>query len=128
MGVNDPIGLALLAPASLPVVAITGPGVGPTANWAPTGYDANTSFLDVTTNGVGANVVSGLTGGRADRLIYIFNRGTQTLTLNHNDVASSAGNRFFFPGAANWSVLAYATAVLRYDSAIAFWTIFSRGM
>lgn len=119
---------SLLAPGVAPKITIVGPGVGPTADWTPAGYTAATQFIEIGTNGAGNNVISGITGGFANRVLALFVNGTQTLVMNHNDVASAAGNRFQVPGGGAWSILNFGTTLIRWDVGLNAWTIFGRGL
>lgn len=90
-----------------------------TDNWAPSGYTA------VETIEVSASAPVNLTGIGAIVAgwhIRLTNTGANTITLIH-DATSTAANRFFCPGAANFALTQYKTVVLRYSGAQSRWMV-----
>lgn len=98
-------------------------GAGPTANYAPTGFSTvHTLRQDMSA----AGVVSGLAGGAAGRMIQLLNisgTGGNTLTLTHEDAASTAANRFVLPGNANLVIPNNSGVWLWYDTASSRWRV-----
>lgn len=87
-------------------------------NWAPSLFSSAT-ILEVTVTG-STRTVTGLTAGTAGRWITIRNvnaEGGVAMVFTHNDGASSSGNRFSTPGAANFTLQGADTIDLYYDGA-----------
>lgn len=104
------------------VISPTALGAGPTANYAPTGGTTiSTIRQDMSANGV----VSGLSISQVNgRTIILHNiSATNTLTLNHEDAASTAGNRFVLPNNANLVLQPNSSNTLRYDGTSSRWRV-----
>jgi len=69
------------------------------------------------TGPTGAYSITGIAGGSVGREITIINDTAQTLTLEVNDVNSSAGNRLLPTGNVDMTVVAYGSRRLLYASA-----------
>lgn len=63
-----------------------------------------------------APVITGFTGGRAGRAIFIEYTGAGTLVINHQDTNSTAGNRVICPAAGNITIKPNGWVVLVYSS------------
>lgn len=74
-----------------------------------------------------ANVIlTGIAGGADGRILVLYNTDTVlTLTLNHEDAASTAANRIIGPGGLNKGIQQRGCAVLQYDSTSSRWRILS---
>jgi hypothetical protein len=57
------------------------------------------------------------------RVIYILNRGTNTITLKHEDAASTAENRFFTHNGNNVSLQANHLVMGMYDEFLSRWRV-----
>lgn len=99
-------------------------GAGPTHNWAPTAVDM-AECIRVDTSA--AAVVTGLALAAGyvtiGRTIVVMNISANNLTLNHEDVNSTAANRFTLPGAANLVIGPGDARTLRYDTASSRWRV-----
>lgn len=58
--------------------------------------------------------ITGFAGGKAGAVITVENFTFQTLTIKHNSVGSTGGNRIVLPGAVDLTVPQFGTAVFRY--------------
>ena len=87
----------LAGPLKLKMTSVVSPA-GSTNDWAPTGVESAIVVQIATT---AASVITGLSGGSAGRLLHLINFGGHSVTLNHEDAASSAVNRFQLPGGAS---------------------------
>lgn len=96
----------------------------------------NTNNLGVGQNGLiriqstGNYDLTGLVpiGGAAAnawRVIYILNRGTNTITLKHEDALSTAENRFFTHNGNNVSLQANHFVIGMYDELLSRWRVWS---
>lgn len=96
----------------------------------------NTNNLGVGQNGLiriqatGNYDLTGLVpiGGAAEnagRVIYILNRGTNTITLKHEDAGSTAENRFFTHNGNNLSLQASHLVLGMYDGVLNRWRVWS---
>ena len=96
----------------------------------------NTNNLGVGKNGLiriqstGNYDLTGLVpiGGAAAnnaRVIYILNRGTNTITLKHEDAASTAENRFYTHNGNNLSLQADHVVLGMYDGVLSRWRVWS---
>ena len=65
--------------------------------------------------------ITGLAGGRAGRVVMLYNYGSNTVTLNHNNGGSSAANRMILPGNSNIALTQGSGATLVYDTATSLW-------
>lgn len=75
---------------------------GPTDNWAPTGYNAATTAIGITTGqrsaqNLDGGVLVGLTGGVSGRMLTLFNAGGSTLLI-YGLSSGTAANTFNTPG------------------------------
>lgn len=97
---------------------------------------ANTNNLGVGKNGLIRIQATGnydLTGlvpiggaaGNAWRTIHILNRGTNTITLKHEDAASTAENRFYTHNGNNLLLQANHLALGMYDGFLSRWRVWS---
>lgn len=102
-------------------ISPTALGAGPTADYNPTGLSTcNVIRQDMSA----AGVVSGLTAQTDGTLIYLANIATSvlnTLTLTHDDAASTAANRFYLPGNASLVIPNNGGAWLWYDGTSSRW-------
>ena len=74
-------------------------------------------------NGAGALALSGIANGADGRVLFIFNvTAAQTLTLKH-DATSTAGNRFYLPGAADMILSANSGIGIWYDATSSRWRV-----
>jgi hypothetical protein len=91
-------------------------------DYAPTGL-ATANRLRI--NSDAARNITGIaaTGMSTGTLLCLQNIGSFTITLTHNDAASSAGNKFLCPGAANYALTSRKSIFLLYDGAA--WYIIS---
>ena len=67
--------------------------------------------------------ISGIAGGTSGKRITLVNYTTQTLTINHNSVNSTAGNKLLIGGAADLVLGAYGAVELNYISAANAWFV-----
>ena len=72
--------------------------------------------------------ITGLAGGRAGRMVMLYNYGSNTVTLNHNNGGSSAANRMILPGNANIVLTQGSGAILVYDTATSLWRCVSKAV
>jgi hypothetical protein len=87
-------------------------------NYNPSGLaDAGVLRLDVQS----AVSMSGLSGGADGRVIVIYNVGTSTLSILHNNVLSSSANRFFLPEATTMLLPEDRGAQFMYDATQSRW-------
>ena len=88
-------------------------------DWNHTGN----SFHRINNNG--AYNLTGAVGDVKDGFILkIYNQGTNDLTITHEDVSSSASNRFYINGSSNDAVLAQrGTAQFVYDANMSRWVL-----
>lgn len=96
-------------------------GVGPTADYTPTGLSScNVIRQDMSA----AGAVSGLAAQTDGTLIYLTNIATSalnTLTLTHDDAASTAANRFYLPDNASLVIPSNGGVWLWYDGTSSRW-------
>lgn len=105
------------------IISPTALGAGPTANYAPTGLSTCSVIRQDMS---AAGVVSGLTAQASGRTIKLFNiSGTalNTLTLNHEDAASTAANRFVLPANSNLVIPCNSGVELWYDGTSSRWRV-----
>lgn len=81
---------------------------------------ANIFGLRVSGDGAGGSIITGLAGGVIGMIISIINVGTDIITLNDNDLNSSAGNRFRI--GSNIILNSFQSKLIWYDPAISQWT------
>lgn len=89
-------------------------------NYAPASFTA-TTLLRLGSDA--ARAVTGLAGGAQGRAILISNQGAFTITLSHESVLSTAGNRFTCPGAVAYSLTTGKTAWVVYDNTSSRWLV-----
>jgi hypothetical protein len=76
--------------------------------------------------GAGASVLTGMAGGRDGRVVLISNidgTAADTVTLNNDDAGSTAANRFYCPGVANFVIRARGSVLVRYDAGVSRWMV-----
>jgi hypothetical protein len=84
--------------------------------------NAGTVMLRVTTAGVSANIITGLTGGASGRIVKIFRvAGTQSCDIAHEDANSTAANRFTITG--GFSIGSDIGLAIFYDGTSSRWRI-----
>lgn len=102
-------------------------GVGAFANGANNNINPGTGTLIVAAPG-GAFSISGFSGGVDGRLLTIMNGngGGGTMTLQHNNAGSSAGNKIFCPGGVDLVLnTQWGAAILQYASVSGAWYVIS---
>lgn len=94
-------------------------------NYSPTGL-SGTSILRVDPNGASRNI-TGLAGGVDGRVVILVNiaDAAENLVLKH-DVTSTAANRFYTPGAADFTIGQYGSAMLIYDATLSRWLVLAK--
>lgn len=100
-------------------------GGGSSNNYAPTGHASATMFR---LSSAGAHSLTGLAGGTHGRLVYIFNIGSNAITLLHENASSTAANRFHAPGGGGGgeSIGAGRGIAIMYDGNSSRWRAISR--
>lgn len=92
--------------------------VAVTNDWSPTGISTAT-IVRVSTD---ANrFLNGITGGADGRMLIIQNVGTQILSLGHENVGSTAANRFHLSSGTDIQVPADGSVILVYDTTLSRW-------
>lgn len=95
-----------------------------TDDYAPTGL-ARAGVVRITLSAAGINM-TGLTGGIDGRVLALENvDATQTLTINDEDVASAAANRFALPNGIDTRVRPQGAVYLMYHGSASRWKIIS---
>lgn len=89
-----------------------------TDDWA--GISATATVARVSSDA--ARNLTGIVAPSGARTITLVNVGAFTITLKH-DVTSTAANRFFGPGAADFALTQYSSATIRYDVTLTRWLI-----
>lgn len=90
-----------------------------THNWLPTDlFFASVIRASASTSAVltGINALS-------HRVLMLHNIGANTITLNNNDAASSAANRFYTPGGVPYVLAVNESVMLWYDDATPCWRL-----
>lgn len=82
-------------------------------NYNPTSSDV-ANILAISSDA--ARSITGMANGAAGRVITLYNAGNFTITLTHEDAASTATNRFFFYGAANLRLKSNQSITLYYNA------------
>ncbi|KKN39145.1 hypothetical protein LCGC14_0746150 [marine sediment metagenome] len=72
--------------------------------------------------------ITGLAGGRAGRVVMLYNYSSNTITLNHNNGGSLSANRMILPGEANIVLTQGSGATLVYDTAVSRWRCVSKAV
>lgn len=67
--------------------------------------------------------ITGLTGGVAGRPLWIYNSSANTITLTHEDAASTAANRFRGLGGAGVAITANTGRYLQYMATFSRWVV-----
>ena len=91
-------------------------------DYNPTGLSTAT-VLRLTSAALGSTI-TGLAGGVDGRIVVLYNlatAATDVITLSHEDVLSSAANRFDLATAANRTISERGTAILIYDGTASRW-------
>lgn len=70
--------------------------------------------------------ISGFSGGRPDRILYISNVGNNSVILRHDEATSVAANRFFLPSAADLTLVVHGGIGLWYDDSDSRWRVLTR--
>lgn len=65
--------------------------------------------------------ITGIAGGSAGRILFLYNIGSNTITLKHADTGSSAGNRFDI--GEDFALRASHGAAIQYDATSSRWRI-----
>lgn len=112
--------------ASLTGALTVGGELSPTAlaantdDYAPTGF-ASALVLRLTSSA--AVNLTGIAGGSSGRTLLVWNlNASDAITLKH-DTTSTAGNRFYLPGAADFALTAYTGVLIRYDGNVSRWLV-----
>jgi hypothetical protein len=92
---------------------------GNTDNWNPTGLSA-CATIRVSTDA--SRNLTGIVAQTAGRRIRLRNVGAQNLVLIH-DLTSTAANRFYCPGAANFTLNAKDSVDIEYDGTDSRWYV-----
>lgn len=101
------------------VVAV--PANGANNNFAPSGYDATTAFLDLNPSGV-CNI-TGLAAGYDGQIVTLTNVSANNVTINALNAGSVAANRFRLPFD---TVLSQNSSItVRYSTALSLWVLVS---
>lgn len=102
---------------------------------SPAQLTANTDDYDpadLATSGVlritasGAINLTGIAADSGNSWLLLINSGTNTITLKH-DVTSTAANRFYCKGAADYALTSRSSALLFYDSTSSRWRVLGTG-
>lgn len=94
---------------------------GTTLNYAPAGL--STCSVIRLSSTAGTDSLSGLAGGTDGREITIYNIGSTSFLVLHEDVNSSAANRFTLVNGASFTVRTGGAVVLRYDGTSSRWRV-----
>lgn len=131
------LGLPITNAASAPGQLLTGDQVGEiirfSSQFHETGsgtvtYSLPDGFTGATFTPSAAIVLRGITAGTKSGKVLVLSMdraATFTVTLNHEDGAATAANRFSLPGQANVVLSAGDTLFIWYDPIISRWTILS---
>lgn len=90
-------------------------------NYAPAGIGGAVGIIRLTSSSPA--IITGLSalGNGREVILYSLPTNAGSITLNSEDVGSTAANRFTLPGAANVTMSAGSAVLLRYDSTLARW-------
>lgn len=92
-----------------------------TQNYAPTGH-ADADVFRISVSGVAAGELGGLAGPQDGRVVIIRNLGPNALQLQHENVGSTAANRFHLEGNVNKTLSSVNGSItLWYDGATSRW-------
>jgi hypothetical protein len=79
------------------------------------------SFARLSGDAVGTSTVTGIAAGSDGRLLILINVSANNVTITHQDVASSAGNRIITAAGASVVLTADDVVVFLYDSTTLRW-------
>jgi hypothetical protein len=91
-------------------------------DYAPTGHATATALrLDASATWN----LTGLAGGADGRIVTLYNIGSNAILLQHDSASSTAGNRFYLPGASYVTLYgsSHTGVELQYDSTLSRWKI-----
>jgi hypothetical protein len=88
-----------------------------TDNWNPTGL-ASARVIRLSTDA--SRNLTGIVAQAAGTMVWLVNVGAQDCVLVHN-ATSTAANRFFCPGSANFTLNANDSVQIRYDTTSSRW-------
>ena len=114
-------GVQLAGPFGLSALITPAAASGTFQDFAPTGF-ATASVLRINSS-VGAVIIGGIAGGTAGRTLPVYNLGTNTVTLNDQDVGSVLANRIICPAATNFVIRAGGGVVIWYDPTSSKWRV-----
>lgn len=116
-----PINLTQLTPNFVTASSVS----GTLTNYNPTGFNSNTTSLQIATNG--ATVLTGLIAGINNQRLVITNTGTAILKITIADSTSSSANQFL---AASKDTACYVypndSMTFRYDTTLTKWCFLSK--
>lgn len=95
-------------------------GVGESNN-----VDSGSVTVQRITADAGGSQISGFAGGVAGRVIVISQITSSVVTLEHNDVGSSVGNRMFLPNNVDIVLVENGSVILFYDGTSNGWRVHS---
>jgi hypothetical protein len=98
------------------------------ANFAPTGF-ATCGVIRQVITGTNVPTYGGLAGGTDGRVVYVICLGATAndqLGLAHEDVTSTAANRFSLPGATGLQLPQFGAVSVRYDGVASRWHLLSK--
>lgn len=90
-----------------------------TDNWTPAGLH---TAMTLNISSDAARNLTGIEAGTSGEMHLLTNTGSYTITLVH-DATSTAANRFWCPGATNYSLLAKGSVLIVYNAANSRWAI-----
>lgn len=100
---------------------VSPPGLSASVNdWTFTGLSTGRTFRLSST---AAWNITGIVAQAANPSIVLWNRGSFTITLKHQDAASAAANRFFLPGGVDFALTLGKGCQLWYDVASTLWAV-----
>ncbi len=102
---------------------------GPLANYAGQAsfsgtnhnYTGCTNYSYCRLIGTSTPVITGMTSLAASETRFMCNYGSVNIQFNHEDANSTAANRFYLPGAANYALVPQACMFIIYDSSMTRW-------
>jgi hypothetical protein len=89
-------------------------------NYAPIGF-ATADILRITASS--AFSITGIIAETTNTRKKLINIGSNTITLTHQDVLSTAANRIIVPGGSSLALLADESADIFYDTVTARWRV-----
>jgi hypothetical protein len=93
---------------------------GSVGDWSPGISGVN--YIRVSANSASFNI-SGLAGGTAGQLIWMFNVGSNAINILHEDAGATAANRFATQSGATKTVQAGCIAFMFYDGLTSRWRV-----